>query len=324
VAQRAGVSPQTVSRAINNKGEISPETRQRILAIAQEMGYRPNSIARGLKTNRTLTVGVVVPDIANPFFAEVVRGASEIAHSRHYGVLLCNTDERPEREWAILHMLEAHRVDGLLLISSRLSDERLHQAIETWQPIVLINRLQRPRPGVGYVLVNDAEAAFRAVRYLVSQGHRCIGFLGGSPKSRSGMERRQGYLKAMRTAGLTTEDSWCLPCSPDVEGGRQAALKLLSEHPEVTAILAYNDLVAFGVLQACRTLGRQVPKDCALLGWDDIIFASYATPPLSTMRMPKYQIGERAMTLLLDLMTRPESTPPPILLDAELILRESA
>lgn len=123
VAQKAGVSRQTVSRAINNKGEISPQTRTRILEIARELGYLPSSIARGLKTSRTLTIGLVVPDIANPFFAEVARGASEVAYGADYGVLLCNTDERPERELAALRTLEAHRVDGLLLVSSRLGSK---------------------------------------------------------------------------------------------------------------------------------------------------------------------------------------------------------
>ena len=324
VAEEAGVSCQTVSRAVNNKGEISAETRERVLGVVRELGYRPSSIARGLKTDRTLTIGLVVPDIANPFFAEVARGVSEVAHEAGYGVVLCNTDENAEREWAILRMLETHRVDGLVLVSSRLSDEKLEDATQRWRPVVLVNRLQTRSPaGVGFVLVNDADAAAKAVHHLVEREHRAIGFLGGFPESRSGLERRRGYTLAMHGAGLPTSPRWYVSCAPTVDGGRQAAQQLLADCPELTALLAYNDLVAVGAEQACRFLRRPIPESCALVGWDDIIFASYVSPPLTTLRMPKYQMGEKAMLLLSDLMLNDSSTPEIARLDAELVVRES-
>ena len=328
VARRAGVSRQTVSRAINNKAEISAETRERVLQVVREMGYRPSSIARGLKTDRTLTIGLVVPDIANPFFAEVARGASEVAYGRDYSVLLCNTDEQPKREWGIIQMLEAHRIDGLLLISSRLSDESLAELAAKSYPLVLVNRLQLPRAGTGCVLVDDAKAALGAVRYLREKGHRSIGFLAGTRESRSSRERRRGYREAMGEAtdgtDLAALDRWCAFCAPNVEGGRDSALALLRKSPELTALLAYNDLVAVGAEQACAALGRAVPQDCAVVGWDDIIFAAHVSPPLTTMRMPKYRLGERAMYLLLDLIGDPQLAPEPVVLEAELIVRASA
>jgi DNA-binding LacI/PurR family transcriptional regulator len=324
VAEQAGVSRQTVSRAINNKGEIGAATRARVLAIARELGYRPSSIARGLKTRRTLTLGLVVPDIANPFFAEVVRGASERAYAADYSVLLCNTDEDPDREWAILRMLESHRVDGLVLVSSRLSDEMLAEAVRQWRPLVIVNRLPpAPRAGVGYVVVNDAEAARGATAFLVARGHRQIGLLGGAPTSRSGLERRRGYAEALAAAGLGAAERWMAPCAPNVEGGREAALSLLRREPGLTALLAYNDLVAVGALQACRALGLNVPRDCAIVGWDDIVFADYVSPPLTTVRMPTHEIGERAMALLLGLIADTDAAPEVVRLDATLIERES-
>lgn len=323
VAERAGVSRQTVSRAINNKGEIGAETRARVLTIARELGYRPSSIARGLKTRRTLTLGLVVPDIANPFFAEVVRGASERAYAADYTVLLCNTDEDPDREWAILRLLESHRVDGLVLVSSRLSDEMLAEASRQWRPLVIVNRLQAdPMPGVGYVVVNDAEAARTATTYLLARGHRLIGLLAGTPTSRSGLERRRGYAEALAAVGLDG-GRWAVHCAPNVEGGREAALALLRREPGLTALLAYNDLVAVGALQACRALARGVPQDCAIVGWDDIVFADYVSPPLTTVRMPKYEIGEHAMGLLLGLIADHDAAPEVVRLDATLIERES-
>ena len=323
VAERAGVSRQTVSRAINNKGEIDSATRQRILEVARELGYRPNRLARGLKTNRTFTLGLVVPDIANPFFAEVVRGASEVADGAGYGVLLCNTDERPDREWAILRLLEAQRVDGLILVSSRLSEARLDEAIAAWPPIVLVNRWAQARPGLGCVLVNDARGALVAVEHLLAKGHRRIGFVAGAPESHSGQERRRGYRQAMGGAGLDVPEGWCVPCAPTVEGGREAVLRLLRAHPDLTALLAYNDLVALGAQQAARELGRAVPQELALVGWDDIVFAAHVSPPLTTLRMPKQQLGRRAMELLLALLGDPALAPPPVMLEAELIVRES-
>lgn len=323
VADRAGVSRQTVSRAINDKPGIDPQTRQRVLAVARELGYRPSTLARGLKTNRTSTIGLVVPDIANPFFAEVARGASEVAYGVDYSVLLCNTDERAEREWVTLQMLEAHRVDGLLLVSSRLPDEQLVQAIERYAPVVVVNRKQGEHPGAGYVVVNDARAAETAVAHLVERGHTRIGFVGKTSGSHSGRERWAGYQRAMRRAGLDTGESWQEECAPTFEGGRRAALEILSRHPELTALLCYNDLVAVGTIQACQVLGRTVPSDCALVGWDDIVFASYISPPLTTMRMPKYHLGEVAMTLLLELVEEPGRSCRTVTLDAELVVRST-
>ncbi|MHB0857038.1 MAG: LacI family DNA-binding transcriptional regulator [Anaerolineae bacterium] len=323
VAEEAGVSRQTVSRAMNAKDEISEETRERILAVARRLGYRPNSIARGLKTNHTHTIGLVVPDIANPFFAEVARGASEVAYAHGYSVLLANTDERPDREWDTLRTLETYRVDGVILTSSRLSDRRLDDATELDRPLILVNRLLAARPGLGCVVVNDAEAAERAVAHLVERGHTRIGFLGGSADTGSGRERRAGYLRAMQVLAGGSDAAWWVPCAPNVEGGRQSAAVLLSECPDLTAVLAYNDLVAVGATQACQALGRPVPSACAVVGWDDIVFASYVSPPLTTLRMPKYQIGARAMELLLALLADPELVPEAVRLDAELVVRGS-
>ncbi len=321
VALRAGVSRQTVSRAINNNPGIDPETRRRVLAVARELGYRPSAVARGLKTKRTASLGLVVPDIANPFFAEVVRGASEVAWAQDYSVLLCNTDERPEREWATLHMLEAHRVDGLLLVSSRLSDEQLREVAEAYPPLVIVNRRLNGRPGLGCVVVNEERAAEAAVGHLISRGRRRIAFLGGSAETHSGRERRHGYLQALAAAGLERDPAWDLPCPPTVEGGRAAALDLLARHPGLDALLAYNDLVAVGAIQACETLGRPVPASLAVVGWDDIVFSAHLSPPLTTMRMPKERLGEVAMTLLFDLMADPSQARDPIALEAQLVVR---
>lgn len=329
VAREAGVSRQTVSRAINDKGEISPETRARILRVVRDLGYRPNSVARGLKTMRTSTIGLVVPDIANPFFAEVARGAADVAHGNDYGVLLCNTNENSEREWAALRMLESHLVDGVVLVSSRLPEERLREVVARWRPLVTVNRRCPPdMEGTGSVLVREAEAAEAAVRHLHARGHSQIGFLAGSPMAHSSRERRKGYFRALAALGQPQVEDWCVDCQPTIEGGVAAARRLLKTVPDINALLTYNDLVALGAKRACSELGRRVPEDCALIGWDDIVFASHVSPALTTMRMPKHEIGRQAMAVLLRLMDASgeafEELPNTVWLEAELVLRESA
>ncbi|MGD8399202.1 MAG: LacI family DNA-binding transcriptional regulator, partial [Anaerolineae bacterium] len=192
VACEAGVSIMTVSRVVNDKGEISPATRRRVLDVIERLDYRPSGIARGLATKRTGTLGLVVPDISNPFFSDVVRGVEAQAYARGYNVFLCNTEEDPQRELTILESLEEKRVDGLLLTSSRLDDGELQSALARFPAVVLINR-RLATDGFGVVLVDDEAAARMATRHLLRSGHTAIGFLAGPRASRSGRQRLEGY-----------------------------------------------------------------------------------------------------------------------------------
>jgi len=324
VAARAGVSRQTVSRAINGKGEISAATRERVLAAVRALGYRPSSIARGLKTSRTLTIGLVVPDIANPFFAEMARGAAAVAHREGYGVLLCNTDEDSTQEWAVLRLLEDHRVDGLVLCSSRLDEDSLSAAVARWRPLVLVNRSPaQALPGLGAVRVADCESARQVVRYLHGLGHRGIAFVGGTGASHSSRARREGYRAGLAELGLAGPAAWVADAAPTVEGGRIAAAALLRQQRDISALIAFNDLVAVGCLQACQSAGLAVPGDVSVVGWDDIVFAPYLSPPLTTVRLPKQELGARAMALLLALLGEADQTPEPLELPGELVVRQT-
>lgn len=299
VAEAAGVSRQTVSRAMNNRGEISPETRARVLHIAEEMGYRPSSIARSLAMRRTGTLGLVVPDVANPFFSEVARGAEQEAYAKDRNVFLCNTNEDPQRELAILQSLEEQRVDGVLLCSSRLDETDLNTALTYHPDVVLVNR-RLNGSNVGTVLINDEVGGYVATRHLIQAGHRNVGVLAGPPASRSGQRRVQGYRRAMNEAGLRIAESWMPPCAPTVEGGQQSAHALLTRYPELTALFCYNDLVAVGALKACAEMGRAIPNDIAIVGFDDIPLAALVTPALTTCHVPRYDLGRQAMQLLLE------------------------
>ena len=323
VARTAGVSRQTVSRAINNKGEISPATRKRVMEAVEALGYRPSGVARGLATRRTCTVGLVVPDITNPFFPEIARGVQDVARSNDYNVFLCNTDESPEEELQVLHSLAAQPVDGILLFGSRISDDDLTAFADRYRPLVVLNRYLE-HPNVSLILVDNGQGAKLAVDHLADQGHNNIGMLAGPVTSPSSLQRVEGFRRAMAARGLSISDDWLLPGAPTIEGGYDAARHLLTQHPQVTALFAYNDLSALGTMQACRDLGHQVPAQCAIIGFDDIRLAAMVSPSLTSVRVDKYYLGQQAMTRLLAMFDRTDATFPPVRVDVALVVRESA
>lgn len=326
VARQVGVSLMTVSRVINNKDGVSPATRRRVLDAIERLGYRPSGIARSLATRHTGTLGLVVPDVANPFFSDVARGAEQVAYAEDYNVFLCNTEEDPQRELDVLASLEEKRVDGVVLCSSRLDDGELCKVMARHPAVVLVNRrLDSQGDNVSTVLVDDLLGGRMVAQHLLDRGHHTIGFLAGPPGSRSGRQRLQGYRAALTRAKLSPNPAWVRNCSPTVEGGQDATRELLNAIPQLTAVFCYNDLVAIGALQACADLGRRVPKDLTVVGFDDIPLAALVTPPLTTCRVPRYELGVQAVRLLLDQINGcPSGCVTQVVLQPELIIRASA
>ncbi len=323
VAREAGVSLMTVSRAVNGKGEISDETRERIQAVINRMGYRPSGIARSLATNHTSTIGLVVLDNTNPFFSEIARGVEQVAYETGYKVFLCNTDENVEREAEMLRSLEEKRVDGIIVGGSRLDDGPLYAGLRRHSAAVLVNRVL-PHGTFGTILVDDTYGTRCAVEHLIEAGHRAIGFLAGPPRSYSGQIRAAAYRTTLKAAGLTVRADWELGGAPTVAGGQETALRLLRDHPELTALFCYNDLSAVGALQACAALGRDVPDDVAIVGFDDIAMAAMVTPALTTCRVPAYTMGRQAMDLLLAHICGCCDECENIVFQPELVVRASA
>jgi LacI family transcriptional regulator len=321
VAREAGVSLMTVSRAVNDKEGLSEATRVRILRIVDKLGYRPNTIARGLVTKRTGTLGLVVPDNANPFFSELARGVEHAAYAEDYNVFLCNTEEDKDRELAVLQSLSEKLVDGIIVCSSRLPDDDLEDALKYHESSVLINRILPGKNAAIYV--DDIKGGHMAVNHLIENGHRAIGFLAGPTNSFSGQQRAKGYRNALDAAGLPHNPDKVKHCLPMVEVGQETARILITNNPEITALFCYNDLVAVGALKACADLGFKVPEDIAIVGFDDIMLASLVTPPLTTCRVPRYEIGVQAAQMLL---AQVDGQPTNIdkLIEPELIIRASA
>ncbi|MEV6605995.1 LacI family DNA-binding transcriptional regulator [Kutzneria sp. NPDC051319] len=290
VAKLAGVSRQTVSRAVNDMAEITPSTKQRVLEAVRTLGYRPSRFARGLVKQDTTTIGLIIPDLVNPFFPEVAAGVLAAAEHRGWHVVVCDTQYSPERELAALEVL-SHQADAIVGYLSYPDDELERHAGGV--PLVL---LERPgsSPRLGSVSIDIEGGVLAGMRHLVSSGHNRIGMLDGAPYP-SANGRRQHYLSVSHELGLAVDDGWVFDCDHSVEGGASAMEALLGAHPDVTAVFAFNDLVAVGAVQAARGLGRQVPADCAVIGFDGLQLGELVDPPLTTLHIDKRRIGELAV-----------------------------
>ncbi len=293
VAAEAAVSSMTVSRVINNTGRVNELTRERVRKAIKKLGYQPNQVARSLSTRRTRAIGLVVPDITNPFFPEIVRGAEDAAWQAGYTVSLANAVEDPSRERAAIRKFEAHRMDGLIVCSARLPDAELAELVENHPVSVLINRRLPSGPSVS-LMVDDRHGAMLATRFVLGRGHERVALLAGPDRSASAAMRRHGFHEAMAAAGLTPDDDLILTCEPTEEAGHAALRTLVERGRPFSALIAYNDLMAVGVQQAAAELGLSVPNDVAVVGCDDIRMASLVTPSLTTLRVDTYAIGRLA------------------------------
>ncbi len=319
IAKAAGVSHSTVSRALSDSPLVAEATRHRIRRIAHKFGFSPNAIARGLVTRQTRAVGVVVTRITDPFAGEVVRGIEDIAVENGYRVFLTMSHADREREINLVKTLRESRVDGIIVAASRVGTLYKPLLTKIGVPIVLINSQQQGRY-MHSVSVDNALGAETAARFLISQGHRVIAYLGGPNDHSSQHERLSGFRRALAQAHLPFDPSLVQTGTGQIDGGEQVA-RFLTRSPAPTAFCCYNDMTAIGALAALKRCGRRVPDDISLVGFDDIEFASYVDPPLTTIRQPKDEMGRLAMRMLLDLLQGKPITN--IMVTGELIVRES-
>ena len=328
IAKAAGVSHPTVSRALGDSPLVSEETRARIQLLAREMGYSPDAQARSLVMGRTKTVGVVVTTIADPFIAEIVQAIESTAHQHGYSVLLASSNSEPEREIAAVEMFHSKRVDGVVVTSSRVGALYQDHLERLGVPVVLVNSHNEQRGSYTFsISVDNKHAGYLATMHLVDRGHRRIGYVTGPTDHSNDLDRLAGYRQALLQEGIGYDPDLVVRGTGRVGGGQRAlpALTALADPP--TAVFCYNDMTAIGVLHAAGQAGLTLPRDLAIVGFDDIPFASYVRPPLTTIAQPKLDMGKRAMEMALELLLRggpSDGVVSNVVVQGELIVRESS
>jgi len=322
VAREANVSYQTVSRAVNGFPEVSPETRARVLRIAERMGYRPNRLAGSLRTNQTKVLGLVMSDIENVFFTEIVGGVEAEAAQQGYSVILANTHEDIERERGVVTSLLERRVDGLIIAPAAGSNRYLVSLVPKKFPIVAINRSLEGVP-CGAVLTDNVGGAQRGVEYLASRNHKRIGAIVGSPELMTSRERLQGFQAAMKVAGLTVRKEWISFAGVFPEGGRRAAVKMFRTSERPSAVLTSSSRLSQGVLLGLKELGLHHGRDVEVIGFDDFPWAALLDPPMAVIAQPTQQIGRRAVRMLTEMISG-SGIPSLIRLPTRLITHQEA
>lgn len=323
VATAAGVHVATASRALNERtaSMVSPGTVERVRQAAETLGYRVNRVARGLKTRRSFTVGMLIPDITNPFFPPMVRGAEDGLAEAGYTLVLADTDNDEEKDRQAQAVLLERQVDGMLLATARRRDPLVEELIGADVPLVLVNRTI-DRGGVAAVIPDDHAGMALAVDHLHDLGHRGIVHVAGPGQTSTGSRRAAGFLAAVASLGLDP-GPMAEVSSFTVEAGRVAAHRLLSAPQRPSAVVAANDLIALGVLDAAEALGLSCPGDFSLVGFNDMPFVDRLSPPLTTVRIDEYEIGLRASRLLLSIIEDPGTRRETIMMSPELIVRGS-
>jgi LacI family transcriptional regulator len=322
VAERAGVSVTTVSHVINETRPVSDELRQRVLAAIDELGYQPNVLARSLRRGETHTIGMIVPDSANPFFAELARGIEDTSFEHGYNLILCNSDGDLDKELIYADVLTEKQVDGILFVAAGLSTDHIRALQERRIPVVIVDR-EIPDVSVDQVLTDNAGGGWLATRHLLELGHRCIGCITGPSDVTPSAERVIGYRQALSEGGIPVDEVLIVKGDFQYESGYRAARQLLARDDPPTAIFACNDLMAVGAISAAVEMGRQVPVNLSVVGFDDVRLASFANPPLTTIVQPKYEMGVLATTMLLERMRNHDIPPRRRLLDTSLLIRQS-
>ena len=321
VAQHAQVSVTTVSHVINGTRFVSDEAKARVRAAIAALNYVPSAVARSLKSSRTHTVGMMIPNNSNPYFAEIIRGIEDACFAAGFNVILCNSDDDPHKQAAYVRVLSEKQVDGLIVLSSGGDPELLDTLRGAPMPQVLVDR-EIDDLAADLVEVDHEGGARLAVEHLVGLGHARIACIAGPLALSPARQRVQGWRSALQAAGLGHGDALVADGAFTAEGGHAAMQALLAQRP--SAVFASNDLMAIGALCAAADAGLRVPQDLSVVGFDDIALAAYSNPPLTTIAQPKQQTGELAARLLMQRIAQPQRPLQRQILHPALVLRRSA
>jgi LacI family transcriptional regulator len=322
VAAHAAVSVATVSAVINENKYVSPELAERVQKSIATLGYQRNSFARGLKTQISHCIGLIVPDITNPFYTNIARGVEEVAHAHNYSLILGNTDEDAEKEKKYLQLLESKQADGLIIAVTDHSYAYLQSLPIQNLALVSIDRSLFDL-GIDTVMVDNRIGTRTAVEHLLQLGHQRIGLLTGARGIAPTEERLQGYIQALEAHSIPVDPELIVTTWPRVDGGERGALQLLSREDRPTALFIMDGTMAIGALQAIMRIGLRCPEDVAIASFDDFVWAPVMRPHLTVVDQPTYEIGRQSALLLFDKLQDRERAPREIRLQTHLIVRES-
>jgi LacI family transcriptional regulator len=324
IAQQAGVSVMTVSKALRDAPDVSAATKVRIRELAKQMGYVPDTAAQGLRTRSTRLLGLVVSSLTNPIFARIVLAIEQRAHELGYDLILAHTHNKAERESACIQKLLARRVEGLMIspVYRLTTEDRTYRELQTnGTPTVILGHTSPFCSSFLNVACDDSGGAYAATRLLLSEGHRRIGFFAGPPVTPWTRERFEGYRRALRESNLDVDDRLVFQAGRTIDDGAKAALQMINEGQIPTAIQCVNDMVAVGTVETLLQQGYRIPEDISVCGFGNVLLSEHFRVPLTTVRQPKFHLGEAAMDVLLQLLKgqHPESRRIP----AELVVRDS-
>lgn len=324
VAKAAGASVSTISAALNNSDYVSAEMRSRIELAIKELKYRPNDLARGLRLRKTHSIAIVVPDLSNHFYVDLVRGAKDYSTSANYTMLVGDSRENWEEERSYLDSFHRRRVDGVLRVPAMNTPKSKSSSILGDTPVVYADRFPPVRDSsIGWVGIDNARAAESAMRYLVSLGHRRIGIIVGDASSGTSVERLNGCIAALQRAKIRADRSRIQPGHNDVESGHSRAMQLLTGKDRPTAIFCTNNMMALGAFAAIQEIGLRCPEEISLVGFDDFYWATLLRPKMTVVSQPAREMGMMAARMLIDQIEGRPSLPSPTLLTTQLIVRES-
>lgn len=323
VASKAGVSIATVSYVINKSRPVSPELSMRVLAAIDEIGYYPNVNARSLKSKRTSTIGLIVPDNSNPFFAEIAKGVEDAGFDAGFSVILCNSNAMLERELAYIDLLLSKRVDGVIFAPTSLSIEPVQRLVDLGIPVAVFYR-ESGVLDLDSIRIDNLDAGYRATRYLIDLGHTQIACIRPLSTETPSGQRVEGFRRAMQEAGLECCNELMPQGNNRIRGGEAATWDLLKSGKKFSAIFSTNDAMAIGAMRALRDSGLRIPGDVSVVGFDDIILARYSEPPLTTISQPKQEAGALAVQRIVErIELKHTDGPREFILETRLIERRS-
>lgn len=323
IAKEAGVSVITVSRALNNKPDISTDTKNQILTIANSLHYTPNHLAKSLVTRKTKTIGILIPDNVDPFYAAVVQGIGDECREREYGIFLWNTHDNPDTELEYLRRAREKRADGILIYPVQADDRYLEEISHSPVPIVFLNRHPESSE-YDYIINDNIYGAFSAVNHLIHRGHRKITYICPKATASSVKERISGCKKAIRENGLPSTALNVVTCEEKIGTCYKVVKEIVCSENRPTALFIWDDRLAIGAMNAIFEAGLKIPSDIAIVGYDDIEISAYLYPSLTTVKQPTHQIGETAAKILLDkLESETNGDLKQIILKPELIVRNT-